>query len=238
MRDFDFFLRDFAPATTHLAFFELPAPQLTQILLSRSIELNARNEFPWTVTCEELKATFRDKLERLLPLTAPVDTKLLISSTDSGWCSYIPNGRMGGDVHSQPDYLSGILKVRSISVVLVPDEPGGKPGSVQFVYRDGAAAKPVETVHGTQYRYPMRVVMAHKESKWEFHAHGDPLPFEELGQYEARRIKDRLTPEMIERYCAALGIQLFDPDFYAGYGSVIHKYSPPNTIRLERFPNA
>ena len=85
---------------------------------------------------------------------------------------------------------------------------------------------------------PTRAIAAHKESRWEFSANGEPLPFEETEQYQAKRIKDRLTFEMVERYCRHLGIELFDPEFYAGDAYIIHSYSPPSTVFTPEYPNA
>jgi hypothetical protein len=51
-------------------------------------------------------------------------------------------------------------------------------------------------------------------SGWEFAAKGEVQPYEQTENYGRRNIVDRLTPEMLESYCAALGIELFNADFY------------------------
>lgn len=66
---------------------------------------------------------------------------------------------------------------------------------------------------------------------------GDPFPFEEVGQYQARRIKDRLTPEMVERYCSHFGIDLFNPDFYSGRACIFKTQMHPDSPKLLQFPN-
>jgi hypothetical protein len=60
---------------------------------------------------------------------------------------------------------------------------------------------------------------------WEFTATGPPQDFEDATRYTARRVADRFTPEMLEAYCRALGIQLFIEEFYGGAG-VITQASP------------
>ena len=45
-----------------------------------------------------------------------------------------------------------------------------------------------------------RAVMTHKESRWGFSEFGEPFPFEQVEKYTERRIKDRLTFEMVEDY--------------------------------------
>jgi hypothetical protein len=67
--------------------------------------------------------------------------------------------------------------------------------------------------------------------------------FEELGSYGARRIVDRFTDDMLERYCKALDIAFFDEDFYGKKGVVINTVqklaleSPVMSLKEARFAN-
>lgn len=236
MRDPGFFLNRYAPTTTHIAFLDESPHKLADFIYAREVDLNSQYEFPTQVQRSEVEADLDTKLELLLPLTSMND-RTLICKTESNWSAYITNGINGGDVHSQPHYLASILKVRSVGIIMVADVPGGQPGSMQFVYRDGTQTKEIMTRHGPYAEMPSRSIAAHKESRWEFHAHGEPLPFEDVDRYSAKKIKDRLTTEMIEQYCAALGIHIFDPSFFAGYGCMIKSHCPPNARVLEKFPN-
>lgn len=236
MRDPDFFLRRYAPVTTHLAFAEMPAAEFAEALFVRTEEITKMWELPWQVKTQLIQGGLASKLEALLPLTSVRSTKDLVSATGSSWAAYIPNGYRGGDAHAEPRFLAGKLKIRTLTVILVEDVPKGQPGSVQFVLRDGRQATEKVTRHGIAYEYPTRSVVAHKESRWEFSEDGERLPFEEVGQYQAKKIKDRLTFEMVERYCGHLGIELFDPDFYAGAGYIIHSYAPPNASFYPEYP--
>lgn len=49
---------------------------------------------------------------------------------------------------------------------------------------------------------------------WTFDQGGEVQPFEEAEAYTKRRVQDRLTFEMLELYCKALGIELNQDDFY------------------------
>ncbi len=60
----------------------------------------------------------------------------------------------------------------------------------------------------------LRSLLLHEEGRWSFEQEGGPLPFEQLERYTARRVRDRLRPELIVEYLAALGIRVFDEDFY------------------------
>jgi hypothetical protein len=50
---------------------------------------------------------------------------------------------------------------------------------------------------------------------WRFDLVGEPLPFEQVERYSARRIRDRFTIPMLRDYLLALDIRAFDADFYA-----------------------
>ncbi len=47
-----------------------------------------------------------------------------------------------------------------------------------------------------------------------FTSEGTVQAFEEVDQYKARTIKDRFTSEMLERYCQAMGIDVFNASAY------------------------
>ena len=57
---------------------------------------------------------------------------------------------------------------------------------------------------------------------WEFNSVGSVQGFEQVERYSARRIADRFTPEMLEEYGRALGLELFDEAFYGGAGLITH----------------
>jgi hypothetical protein len=65
---------------------------------------------------------------------------------------------------------------------------------------------------------------------WVFEADGNYEPFEELEKYSVARIQDRLTDQMLERYCKALDIDLFNDAFYGRRAAVIDTIQklPPN----------
>ena len=71
--------------------------------------------------------------------------------------------------------------------------------------------------------------------RWTFHQDGDPLPFENLDAYQRPRISDRFNGEMLEAYCAALGLRPFDADFYLPTGVVKVEENPTVLPSLLRF---
>jgi len=57
--------------------------------------------------------------------------------------------------------------------------------------------------------------------EWAFFLQGEQQVFENPERYKAHRIAEPFTPEMLEKYCAYLGIRLFDENFYAGKALVV-----------------
>lgn len=228
MRGPEFFLHRYARTTNKIAFIEAPYDAVVDVVLAHDRYLD---EF-WKAP--PFKATHVDgpltaKLDALPPLVSIYPTKTLLTATRSGWTAYLANHVHGGDVSSQPSHIARTkLHARVLNVTLTKDVPGGQPGSTQFVVADyrGGDVEPV-----------VRAVMAHKESRWEFDAYGEPFAVEEVERYGERRIKDRLTPEMVERYCRHLGIELFDPDFYAGPATVIECFPTAPNKFFDHFPN-
>jgi hypothetical protein len=66
------------------------------------------------------------------------------------------------------------------------------------------------------------ISVANDVSGWEFVAQGEVQPYEQTENYGKRRIVDRFTPEMLESYCAALGIELFNAGFYGEQSLLEH----------------
>lgn len=57
---------------------------------------------------------------------------------------------------------------------------------------------------------------------WLFSVNGQEQPFEESERYRARRVADRFTVEMLERYCSAIDIGLFDEAFYGTHAAIVN----------------
>jgi len=47
---------------------------------------------------------------------------------------------------------------------------------------------------------------------------GEPFPFEQLEQYQSRRVRDRFTFDMLKQYLHHLGLAPFEEDFYLPEG--------------------
>jgi hypothetical protein len=62
--------------------------------------------------------------------------------------------------------------------------------------------------------------------RWIFETDGEMQAFEEPENYQAKRIRDRFTIKMLERYCRALGIEPFEISFYGNDAMLFHLRNP------------
>jgi hypothetical protein len=198
-------LRDeaYAPITSTLCFVDASLDRVSKALVGWLRQLGT------TASAETLAEQFPEVLHQLEPLTFGWTPRELLVATRSNWTAYFDCSARGTDTTGAVPYLCRLLSCRGVTVDVIPhtprSTPDGRLGSMQF-----GLLGPTHTILNN-----IRSVAAvHNGDRWEFVAVGEPQPYEELDRYRARRIQDRLTPEMIERYCRALGIEAFDPAFY------------------------
>jgi hypothetical protein len=67
----------------------------------------------------------------------------------------------------------------------------------------------------TDWLNRIRSISARNEGDhWVFESEGEIQPYEKAEHYEKRKTVERFTPELLESYCRALGIEPFDENFY------------------------
>ena len=119
------------------------------------------------------------------------------------------------DVFSPVSYLSEVLKCRGLDVACIPDRSEIPAKDALQIY--GAITFSLYGPEKTDWLNKIRHIgVTNDSSGWEFETDGTIQPYEETESYSKRRLVDRFTPEMLEGYCAALGIRLFDEDFFGG----------------------
>ena len=74
------------------------------------------------------------------------------------------------------------------------------------------------------------IQVAEDDGRWRFFEAGQPQPFEDLDAYRTRRIRDRLTTDMLSRYCEALGFRPFEVSAYRE--AVLVRSNRPDDIVL------
>jgi len=162
------------------------------------------------------------------PLQMP-QNRYLITETRSRWTAIFSNSRLGSDVTSAVYCSCKALNCRGVTIQCSPSltkRAGKKTSIVSYA----ATSFTLEGPHETGWLNEIRHVSARKDGgPWKFLERGEVQPFEQVERYGNKHIRDRFTPEMLESYCAALGILAFDATFYGPKSLLVHQ--------LTRFPS-
>jgi hypothetical protein len=224
----------FAPVTFTCGFLECPFVEFAQAFTLWQDELDAR--FHTRTESRRFSAPLAEALWELEPLTTPVD-RYLLTETRSDWSAVFGNGLRVNDVLSVVSYLPTVLKCRGLEVVSVPDRSDRNAKDGLRMY--GAVAFTLYGPHETDWLNRIRHIAAVNDvAGWEFVAQGEVQPYESTESYRRRRVADRLTPEMLGAYCAALGIQVFEADFYGGQCLLSHTRRNTTPTGGMSFPEA
>ena len=196
----------FAPITSSIGFLEVPLDEARMSLEDWRRSLYDR------VEVSRPTEGFPEVLMRLEPLTSGARPRELLVAAGSSWTAYFDCSLRGTDAVSTIGHLSRILRCQGLAVATKPHtigEPGvrkGRSGSVKF-----ELFGPLKTDF---LNYVRTVEVVFDGSTWVFGANGTEQEFEEPKAYQARRVRDRFNSAILERYCQALGLDVFDPDLY------------------------
>jgi hypothetical protein len=199
-----------APITFRFGFVESSFPQFSEAFVLWRKELDGK--FGTMTETINFNAPLAEALSRLTPLTTPLDGYLLVE-TRSPWSAIFSNGLRVNDVSSPVSYLAQVLQCRGLEICSIPDRSALQSKDVIRPY--GAITFSLYGSQKTDWQTRIRHISATNDcTGWEFRAEGEIQPYELLEQYEARKISDRFTPQMLESYCRALGIDLLNSKFY------------------------
>ncbi|WP_157362225.1 hypothetical protein [Haloechinothrix halophila] len=178
------------PATREVGFFETEARNASQWIASignRSWHLLPSATLVDLIREVPSAADMRDFARRdlLIPL--------------GSWSALINNSVAGTDVGGLPGVAAeyhGYRGIRAVSSRL-----SEHPATMLEVYEPGIGAP----LNRRRLIYAMS-----DRGRWSFDTEGEPFDFEETENYSKRRIRDRFTPEMLERYLIALGVPMLE----------------------------
>jgi hypothetical protein len=220
----------FAPITKEIGFLECDLKPIAEAYHSWMAEILLPLEM--RIEAKSIEGSFETALQNLLPLTVPTPCRFAFVPTKSNWTAYFDNSRRGTDSSGAMHVLSKRLNCRSIRAVHVlnttPKNPSleakGHFGATIFeVFENGKA---IRTLYA-----------ANDGGKWKFGQSGNVFSFEETNNYEAKKISERFTGEMLNNYLQHFGINFFEEDFYtSGKPAVLfsrHGKLPPNLKEFE-----
>jgi len=207
---------ELAPLTFEWGFIEAPADAV------RSAYLRWQKTILQTVTVVPVNLPLADALRQLEPLDNG-SQRVLFLSTMAGWTACFDNGVRGGNPSTFVGELAQQMKCRGVACGCIPNTL--TRGDVGKLGTWGAVKFTLFAPEKRAFLNIERSVSVINDVRgWDFNSIGNVQDFEQVERYAATKIADRFTPEMLEDYCRALGIDLFDEHFYGGAGFVTHSY--------------
>lgn len=153
-------------------------------------------------------------LMSLEPLSRNGGERELVIATNSRWSAFLDNGVILQERIGTAIGICNELHCGAVIVTCIPDSKVAD-GSIQFQVLDSDSCGRVQ--------FRRTVYVTNESGRWVFGAYGEPLPFEIENTYSDRKIRNRFTSDMLDKYCEAMGIRLFDPEFYGPEGYIIYR---------------
>jgi hypothetical protein len=136
-----------------------------------------------------------DMVRTLAP--SPEITRYGVVPVGNGWSLVLNNSPRGTDVGMLPSQSARELGGLGIRAVCAEDGEPGYPARILEVFSpDGTG--PLKLLRA--------IVAANDGGRWIFETAGEPLPFEQCGEYERRRKSDRFTSTLLYEYLRQLGV--------------------------------
>jgi hypothetical protein len=186
----------------------------------------------------ELKAThltqkFEENLTKLLPLTSVERRRVLLISSE-GWTAYFDNGKNGGDPSSVISFLSRKIGCLGVRAAYVPHSLDREDGIEEGRY--GGTIFELFGSEKTEFLNTIRsVACAFDGNKWKFSEFGALQPYENPEKYNNKNIKDKFTPELLQEYLRALGIDAFNEDYFNSGNACLIEKNGPCASAMEEF---
>lgn len=215
----------YAPVTSAIGFLQAPLEVVSTALKAW------RESIHGVATANFCTGGLVENIHRLEPLTGGVRPRELLVATEGGeWTAVFDCGAQGGDPASVVGHLSQSLQVQGVALVHIPDQPGWDAGA-RFGARQFELFGPLQTDFLNIVR---SISVVRDGARWRFDAAGTVQDFEDAAACSSRRTVERLTPAMLARYAAALGIAAFDDAFYAGPCVLVESpvRTPPGGLSL------
>lgn len=194
---------EYAPLTNCIAFGHAP--------LESVVAARLKQHPRWKPTKVDVPHPFPEALRALLPAAKTGHNRELVVACGE-WTALFTNAVLDASVTIARN-LGDWLEADVVSILAVPTtQSADKKGPGRW---GGTAFELWLPVEGGSPR-TRHVMVSNQAGRWEFNESGGPLEFEDTERYNARTKRDRLTTDMLDRYCQALGIRPFDASFYQG----------------------
>jgi hypothetical protein len=124
-----------------------------------------------------------------------------------GWTAYLNNDLGGGDPTASASHIARLLGARHVVAMHKPGD--GEPHAATQFWLCGPQGMPP--------LHYIRTLAAYKQDgRWRWLTSGTQQAFEQPEHYQRRRIRDRLSRELLVAYLAALGLHVDNPANFKG----------------------
>jgi hypothetical protein len=214
----------YAPIASEIGFLKYPAKSIAEFHIAEANARPALAQHGQALTLTHGKADLAGILDSLLPLTSVDSLRKVYVQTNSEWTAFFSNAHRGPDLESGMSYMARRLGCMGVRAGYIPNSLRGSKDKGKGRY--GACTFQLFAPHEVAIHNNLRSVQTLNDGgRWCFTDLGEVQPYEEVEAYKAKRIRDRFTPEMLDRYLTALGIHAFDEQYYA---------SPDGYYRIEK----
>jgi hypothetical protein len=197
---------EFRPTTDSSGFLEAPCDLVMKTMKQWHAELRFREEII------EIRGAVGDALQALYPLETQQSREVIVP-TQNGWTAYWSSNWRGTDCSGFLGYLHKRIGCRGLEVCHAPQNL--RRESVCSKGTWGATMLAILCPEAkSQLGYERVIAAANDGGKWIFEAFGEPLDFEDVSRYTARRVRDRFTPETLVNYLKHFNVYPFDDNFY------------------------
>lgn len=207
----------YAPITSTIGFLNIGFERIVDAVLA------SRGEQFGQVDATQLQGPLGHRLLHLQPLTITQRREMWIECADPQWIAVFTSGVNGSDPVGRISHYAKQLNARGLIAVSKPTATSGQ-GLGRWVSRQFQMFGPRLELDSP--RYVRTVSVTQDGSKWRFDQSGTVQDFEDPSAYRRRRIAERLTPQMLIDYCAALGVHPFEEGFYSGDTALIVSPDP------------
>jgi hypothetical protein len=190
---------EFAPTTGSLGLLEAPLDDVAKQLHAWYGEVDQSRSL------KPIESSFPDALRRVQPLNAPFFIRLWIATTGARWHTAYFDGFINGSDPFPP--ISYLAQRIGCFGLVISDQPESE---------QSYAARRIELYgpNATEWlNLEWGVSVVNDGGPWVWDHFGPTQPFEEPENYTKRRIRDRFTPDMLRRYCAALDVPMSETQF-------------------------
>nr|WP_294814547.1 hypothetical protein [uncultured Sphingomonas sp.] len=194
----------YAPITDTIGFIRCSSARAADFFISWQRPIQDKRGV--SVDAINIEGSLETRIRRLIPLTSVERRRYLFVPTRSDWTAFLDNGHRGTDAFSPLSYMAEKLSCEAVRATY---DPGTRDSS------DLAVIWELYGPHLVDFSNTVRAVfVADDGNGLIFSESGEVQPYEDVERYSSRLKRDRFTPQMLDHYLRALGIEAFNEDFY------------------------